>query len=95
MENDWILIDQGAYVYARNNERKSDIDYLTDFCDSNKSSKEVQSALEMLKTKVPPLQTLAATKAKALHSVSDIPKSTVKFLEMHWITWYTNMVSWT
>ena len=80
-----FLIDQGAYVYARNNEGKSLIDYLANFDECNEQNRnfKVRKTLEMLKNKVPPLRTLAAIKAKDLESVADIPKSMKKFLEMH------------
>ena len=78
-----FLIDQGAYVYARNNEGKSVIDYLTDFSASHKQDEVAQKTLVKLKNEVPPLQTQAAIKAKGLESVCDIPDGVKRFLDMH------------
>ena len=77
------MIHQGAYVYAKNDEGKTVIDYLDKFVRETESSEEAQSILEVLKSQVPPLQSLAALKAKDLISVNDIPRKIVKFLKMH------------
>ena len=78
-----FLIHQGAYVYAKNNEGKTVVDYLDKFVMETESSEEAQSILEALKSQVPRLQSLAALKAKDLISVNDIPRKIEKFLEMH------------
>ena len=78
-----FLIHRGAYTYAKNKEGKTVIDYLDDFVLKNEQKEEAESILAKLKGQVPPLQSLAAMKAKGSISVQDIPRKIHKFLNMH------------
>ena len=77
------LLHRGAYRYAKNNEGKTVIDYVTDFVVTNEENEEGQSLLKVLKSEVPPLQTLAAIKGKSLMSFGCIPDSLKEFVELH------------
>ena len=80
------LIDQGAYIYARNSDGKTVIDYLERIVSKPEGQymyPEVYGLWEMLKSKVPSLQSLAAMKAKGLNSTIDIPEPIQAFLELH------------
>ena len=76
-------IDRGAYIYARNREGKTLIDYLEVFMSRNKGRDRAQRILDTLKSEVPSLQSLAAVRAKDLNSASDIPGRMKSFLDMH------------
>ena len=77
------LIHRGAYVYAINNEGKAVIDYMTNFVMANEDNEEGLSLLEMLKSEVPPLQTLAAIKGKTVRHHLRIPDNLKQFIELH------------
>ena len=77
------LIHRGAYVYTKNNEGKAVIDYVANFVMANEDNEEGQSILDMLKGKVPPLQTLAAMKVKTVKPYRSIPDSLKQFIELH------------
>ena len=77
------LIHRGAYVYAKNNEGKAVIDYVTEYVMKNEENMEGRSLLEMLKSEVPPLQTLAAKIVKTLKPFVCIPDSLKQFIMLH------------
>ena len=76
-------INQGAYIYARNTDGKSVIEYLEILLLKNNQIDGVQGILDKLKSKIPSLQSLAAMKAKDLTSPGDIPKRLQVFLDLH------------
>ena len=78
-----FLIDHGAYIYAKNNEDKTVIDYVGDFLQAHEAIEDAQRLLERLQSQMPSLQSLAAMKARELSSIGDVPKDIERFINMH------------
>ena len=83
------LIDQGAYVHAKNKEGKTAIDYLKKFIAQHKDKaddeaiNEAKRIFEMLDGKVPPLKCFAATETNASISKTDVPEMLQNFVKLH------------
>ena len=78
-----LLINHGAYIYARNNENKTVIDYLEDCVKENETNEDAHKLLDLLQRQIPSLQSLAAMKAKELSEVGAVPETIKQFLDMH------------
>ena len=76
-------IDQGAYIYARNTEGKSVMEYLESQWLKDRRIAGVLGILDNLKSKVPSLQSLAAMNAKGVKSAGHIPEQIQAFLDLH------------